>query len=146
MYIEEYFGQQSEFYRLAYVVKANDHLIQLVEQMAEEWEEGDEEMFKEPEVIVTEAEQLEGYRFTVEEKVKEAFLRERIKNFPFSDMSLGEDVFVSQEKINDFFEKYFDIEETSSFNFLKTETWSENVKKISMETKKDCPCPHCGRK
>ena len=123
MFKESEYPPQSEYYRLAYVIRANDKLVDHVKGNQADWSKRDEEYIKEPVVIVTEEEQLEGWRRVVKAKVKEAFLRDHAEDYQLEEKIEKEEVYSSQESIDRFFDNYFDIEDASDIHILKTQAW-----------------------
>ena len=134
MFIESKYSPQEERTQRPFAIVANDNLIEFLKTIVLDWDDAEDiPYYKEPVIIVTEEEQLEGWRWIIEEKVKEAFLRSYIDDFPLCEMDLKEDIFASQESIEEFFNMYFELIEGKSFHVLDTGTWRKTKEKTEQE-------------
>ena len=118
----------------AFAVTPKDNLIEFTKSIVDDWDEEEDYAYcKTPVIIATEFEDLEGWRWIIEEKVKESYLREYIDDFPLCEMDLKEDIFASKETIEEFFNQYFELVETHGIHILETKAWRQIKEKTEPE-------------
>ena len=120
---------QGVFGRRVYIIRPKKELIDHILEIDPACKD-DIDYFSMPTVVMTEEVSfegdLEGWRSYIEDKCKEAYLRENIEDFPLSVMEKPEALLKDMNILKRFFDKWWITEEADDWIEILKDSWKTN--------------------